>query len=74
MSGRTALRSSRPNTVRWKNAPPCGLSEYWSSETMFAPWQARTVATAATMPPRSWPWTISDAWFAVAVIEIPLAG
>jgi hypothetical protein len=36
IAGSAALRWSRLKTVRWKNAPPCGLSEYWSSETMFA--------------------------------------
>jgi hypothetical protein len=34
--GSAAARLSRLKIIRWKNAPPCGSSEYWSSETMFA--------------------------------------
>src|SRR3954468_6578178 len=67
MSGSAALRLSRLNTVRWKNAPPCGLSLYWSSDTMFAWCLLSTEPTAATMPVRSRPCTISEAWLRVCV-------
>ena len=60
-SASSTLRFFMLKTVRWKNLPPSGLSEYWSSDTMLALRDARRVLTAATIPSRSWPCTMRDA-------------
>ncbi len=62
MAGRSAAKPGRWNTTRWKYAPPVGSSEYWSNATMLPPMRVIIADTAATIPGRSLPCTMRQAW------------